>query len=867
MTESTAPDADPPKQVTGYCEPWTLRAGESIRLMASSHQPGPANVDITRIVCGDPTRYGPGFDERPAPAAGHWSATLNEQPLVPGSYAVADVSALPAGGPLVGFRLWVMPTNVTGWHRIATLTAPVPESLRHVQTESSDPDYDLRLAVPPDLGPVDDQPDAPTSSSVDLALDLVDGHLMARYPGRGIYLGPGDYDLRPLTANRWYMVETMIDVEADKIYLFVATPRSSSPGRDARESALVDLSVDELETFTYFEAMGPPADMRRPGTSGSRDQSDDSAGDRDDDWFASDLGHGRWLYDDVRKATSWGGLSNWDELRSNLEARGRDPWPGTMFRYPPNPLFLPERRWPAEIAPAEFWLGAGPDGERFDGRVARPVVVSGGVSHGWELADWFGDTLESRHIGIWPRLSDDPEVGQLVLHQLPTRAVSGPAWDGSDHRWIDNREHFDAIHFHQDDLYDAGWDTTVTATLPDDLPSGIYAFRVRSAAGEDRVPFFVRPAVGARTADVAMLMPTATYMAYANHRMLFEGADFIPTKTRLRPEHAYIRDHPELGRSHYEKHPDSSGVMFSSRRRPVLNLRPGADGWNFTPDTDISAFLEHLEIGHDIVTDEDLHFEGREAVAPYRVLVTGTHPEYWSTDMLDVLADWQRDGGRLMYLGGNGFYWRVAFSDDWPGAMELRRAEDGVRNWQTGPGESYHAWGGEYGGMWRRQGRAPNEICGIGFAAQGFEKATYFVRDPGADSSRAAWILDGVPGERIGTSGLGGGAAGQEVDRYDVRLGSPSHAVVLASATTFGPDMLRTKEEFEGSVDFPTPDPMVRADMVFYETPNGGAVFSVGSISWFGALARDGYDNDIARITANVVRRFADPEPFPPPAV
>ena len=32
-------------------------------------------------------------------------------------------------------------------------------------------------------------------------------------------------------------------------------------------------------------------------------------------------------------------------------------------------------------------------------------------------------------------------------------------------------------------------------------------------------------------------------------------------------------------------------------------------------------------------------------------------------------------------------------------------------------------------------------------------------------------------------------------------------------------------------------DPAVRADLVFFETPNGGAVFSTGSISWFGALA------------------------------
>jgi N,N-dimethylformamidase len=60
-------------------------------------------------------------------------------------------------------------------------------------------------------------------------------------------------------------------------------------------------------------------------------------------------------------------------------------------------------------------------------------------------------------------------------------------------------------------------------------------------------------------------------------------------------------------------------------------------------------------------------------------------------------------------------------------------------------------------------------------------------------------------------------------------------------------------------------DPKIRADMVFFECPNGGAVFSVGSISWFGALGHRGGDNDVARITTNVLRRFADPAPFDPP--
>ena len=35
-----------------------------------------------------------------------------------------------------------------------------------------------------------------------------------------------------------------------------------------------------------------------------------------------------------------------------------------------------------------------------------------------------------------------------------------------------------------------------------------------------------------------------------------------------------------------------------------------------------------------------------------------------------------------------------------------------------------------------------------------------------------------------------------------------------------------------------------------------------GSIAWAGAMAWNRYDNHIARITANVLRRFLDPRPF-----
>jgi N,N-dimethylformamidase len=66
----------------------------------------------------------------------------------------------------------------------------------------------------------------------------------------------------------------------------------------------------------------------------------------------------------------------------------------------------------------------------------------------------------------------------------------------------------------------------------------------------------------------------------------------------------------------------------------------------------------------------------------------------------------------------------------------------------------------------------------------------------------------------------------------------------------------------------PTPDmsgtqsPLIRADMTFFETRGGGAVFSTSSIAWAGAMAWNGYDNEISKITENVLRRFQNQVPF-----
>ena len=48
----------------------------------------------------------------------------------------------------------------------------------------------------------------------------------------------------------------------------------------------------------------------------------------------------------------------------------------------------------------------------------------------------------------------------------------------------------------------------------------------------------------------------------------------------------------------------------------------------------------------------------------------------------------------------------------------------------------------------------------------------------------------------------------------------------------------------------------VRADMVYYQTQNDGAVFSVGSINWLGSLSHNNYENNVSRITEIVLREF-----------
>ena len=470
--------------------------------------------------------------------------------------------------------------------------------------------------------------------------------------------------------------------------------------------------------------------------------------------------------------------------------------------------------------------------------------------------------------------------GRLI--NLPARAMKGHNWTGAVLDWTKAPDEYGAIHFHDDDIYDCGWQDDVALQVPDDLASGIYAARIVAGDQHDRIPFVVLPPRGKATADALFLMPSASYMAYANEHSAVQGGGYLQAFSNglngLSAQDLLLDQRPDLGYSLYDVHSDGSGVCYSSRLRPVLNFRPGVTNawvgpagtypWEFNADLPLIDWLDHEGFACDVATDEELNNEGLDLLNRYRVVLTGSHPEYYSLAMHDALSAWLNQGGRMMYLGGNGFYWRVAYHPDMPGVIELRRGEDGIRDWVAEGGEYYHSFDGTYGGMWERQGRPIHALAGVGMAGQGFDVSSCYRRTEASKDPRAAFVFDGVPDEIIGDFGtVGGGAAGIEVDRYDRSKGSPPHALVLASSEGHSDTYYPGPEEIDNASPLidGSQNAKLRADMVFFETPGGGAVFSTGSIAWIGSLTSNGFDNNVARVTGNVLRRFLKPERFPAP--
>ncbi|OKL55643.1 hypothetical protein UA08_09126 [Talaromyces atroroseus] len=466
----------------------------------------------------------------------------------------------------------------------------------------------------------------------------------------------------------------------------------------------------------------------------------------------------------------------------------------------------------------------------FNGRLDSPSFTTTGATRRAIAQYDFSQGISTDSIGV----SGDNRHGVLV--NAPTRAVKGYNWNGPQPDWTKATYGYGAIHFHEGDLDDAKWSTNFSITIPSTARSGAYAVELKCLNPEDvydMVTFFVRPNPES-TANVALVLTTFTYLAYANERMF----DQTRSSAMAIPNGVSIGS----GNWYFENLDNGRISAFRPTIRPILNVRPGYVHWaldrprEFSADLLMIGFLEHSGIPYDVITDHCIHTRGPKATLQYSTLITGCHPEYHSLQTLDALDDFAKAGGNLMYLGGNGFYGVADIdSSPHPYRLEVLKGNQGCRRSMAKP------W------------PAPHYLFGTG-KGKGYVINSQYSRRPGL-----AWIFDGIDVDNpLGENGFGGGASGDEIDHLDYELGSPSSIILLGTSQQYDDSFGLFNEEsmFPMVNTLGSNSDRVRSDLVYYETEAGGAVFSVGSINWYSSLAWEGYDNSLTRITGNVLKEF-----------
>jgi N,N-dimethylformamidase len=367
------------------------------------------------------------------------------------------------------------------------------------------------------------------------------------------------------------------------------------------------------------------------------------------------------------------------------------------------------------------------------------------------------------------------------------------------------------------------FDPRMSVTAPP--RSGLYYFHLTEQSGSFfSFPWIVAPA--RPSAPIAVLASNITWNAYNDYggRSNYTAPAGLPPTpgVNARQETVWFTD-PEM-----EAWAGGPYPPLSFDRPEPLNA-VGRDEEITDPMRRIGAehvapaewrllgWLEREGFGYDFYAETQLD-EGLLDLDQYQVLILSTHPEYWTRAMYNQVREWVYErGGKLAYLGGNGINCEVEVQDGQ--AMTVHNLD----------------WGGrrdEMESRFQMRGESSARLLGTVTTMAGYETgAPYKVVDAGH------WVFAGLglaAGDLFGSASLDrravGGASGHETDKLSPS--APPNIELLARGTN--PDA--------GG-----------GDMAYFETASGGAVFSVGSISYTSSVM---VDDAISKLTANVLKRF-----------
>lgn len=481
------------------------------------------------------------------------------------------------------------------------------------------------------------------------------------------------------------------------------------------------------------------------------------------------------------------------------------------------------------------------------------------------LACWnFGEERGSRVADT----SGNRRHGRLINHG--TWMIGGPSFDAGVARFGEWDPSTDPDRGHglrllSDDLYDCGWEPTLSWRVPGEARSGLYVLRLRWGEGGQEsfrhATFVVRRPRRRRPAPIVLLAATHTWRAY-------NAAPFGQPRPGLR-QVCGTDGHPNSAGdppaySFYRGHAAGPGTYQVGSRVPWLSADPYlryGDATDYShlarADRFAQTWLEREGYEYEMISDLDLHRDPG-ALRRHRVLIINGHSEYWSIEMMRGLAEYLGAGGRVIVLSGNSLFWRVTHDVE-AGILECRKVDapgDQMRPDQRG--EAWHSHDGRRGGLLRE--------CGFpGWKLIGLETLGW--NNQGDLRNFGPWIAEATdhpvfhvpeetglrPGDRFGWAGEGRGpmANGHE---FDVRLSTLAELaagpVPPGSTMPLDPPGIRRLANgvIPWSVGGAAFDYFFRpvrpaneqgGEMIWWERPDGGVVFNAGSIGAGWALQAD----------------------------
>jgi hypothetical protein len=336
------------------------------------------------------------------------------------------------------------------------------------------------------------------------------------------------------------------------------------------------------------------------------------------------------------------------------------------------------------------------------------------------------------------------------------------------------------------------WDVAHHLTIPGSWRPGYYVAKITREKEEFFTYFLVSHSRDNAAPPIAILVPTNTWQAYNR----WGGGSFysldLGTFVKERQAHQVSMQRPILLGAPDTRHQGSHLVEA---------------------ELEIVKWLETSGYLYTVYTDSDLH-EISDLLSRHSLVVIPSHSEYWSDKMILALESYLAGGGSLAYLGGNAIYQRVTIKNDVMEAYNHRQI---------------HQHDGSVGGFYYLLNRPQSVLLGIQYNSQGYNSyAPYIVK------ANDHWALDGTGfrnGDKFGSGAYGAKqyfASGLETDK--VTSFSPKNLTLLAQGA----------------------NKVGAAEMIIYDHPGGGFVYSVGSISYASTL---NLDEKQGRILKNVIGR------------